>query len=149
MFTREIHTEREIDAPPSHVWAALTDFATYEEWNPSVTAAAGTLAVGADVDLRVQPTHGRERSITATITVVEPERRLQWVGTVGGPWVFEGRHTFELHPLDGGRTRFVNRETVSGLTAPLVVRDDSSEAYEAMNRALAARVEGRERGAVD
>jgi hypothetical protein len=141
MFVRSIHTEREIDAPPERVWTALTDLGAYEEWNPSVTAAAGTVAVGATVDLRVQPTHGRERSLTATVTDVEPGRRLEWVGTVGGPWLFEGRHTFELLPLDGGRTRFVNRERVSGLTAPLVVRSDAHEAYEAMNRALADRVE--------
>ncbi|WP_380676293.1 SRPBCC family protein [Salinigranum sp. GCM10025319] len=143
MFTRRIHTEREIDAPPEAVWDVLTDLASYEEWNPNVTFAAGALEVGADVDLRVQPTRGRERSITATVTEVTPERTLQWVGTAGGRWLFEGRHTFELRPLDGGRTRFVNRERVRGLAAPLVVRSDSARAYEAMNRALAERVEGR------
>jgi hypothetical protein len=78
---------------------------------------------------------------------VVPERRLTWVGTVGGAWLFEGRHTFELHPLDGDRTRFVNRERVTGVLAPVVVRTGSAEAYEAMNRALADRVETRRTGA--
>jgi hypothetical protein len=144
MFTRRIHTELEIDAPPERVWETLTDLASYEEWNPNVTFAAGTLEEGAEVDLRIQPTHGRERSITATVTAVEPQRTLQWVGTVGGRWLFEGQHTFELQPLDGNRTRFVNRERVSGVTAPIVVRDDSAQAYEAMNHALADRVVGTE-----
>ena len=143
MFTRRIHTELEIDAPAGAVWETLTDLASYEEWNPNVTFAAGTLEEGTEVDLRIQPTRGRERSITVTVTEVDPERRLRWVGTVGGRWLFEGRHTFELQPLDGGRTRFVNRERVSGLTAPIVVRDDAARAYEAMNRALADRVEAR------
>lgn len=141
MFTRRIYTEQEIDAPPKRVWEELVDLRSYEEWNPNITFAAGSLEEGGEVDLRVQPTHGRERSIRATVTEVDPERRLQWVGTVGGRWLFEGQHTFELHPLDGDRTRLVNRERVSGITAPIVVRDDAGKAYEAMNRALADRVE--------
>jgi hypothetical protein len=149
MFTRRIHTAVEIDAPPGRVWETLTDLASYEEWNPNVTFAAGTLEEGAEVALRIQPTRGRERSITVTVTDVEPERRLQWVGTVGGRWLFEGQHTFELQPLDGDRTRFVNRERVSGVTAPIVVRDDAARAYEAMNRALADRVAGTETGPGD
>jgi hypothetical protein len=144
MFTRDIHTEREIGAPPSVVWEALTDLAAYAEWNPTVTFAAGDLEVGSELALRVRPTGGRSRAITATVTAVDPERRLEWVGVVGGPWLFEGRHTFELHSLDGDRTRFVNRERVRGLTAPIVVRDDAAEAYEALNDALAERVTGGE-----
>lgn len=130
-----------MDAPPERVWEELTDLESYEEWNPNITFAAGSLEEGAEVDLRVQPTYGRERSIRVTVTEVDPARKLQWVGAVGGRWLFEGQHTFELHPLDGDRTRFVNRERVSGVTAPIVVRDGASRAYKAMNRALASRVE--------
>jgi uncharacterized protein YndB with AHSA1/START domain len=110
MVTRRIHTEREMHAPPGGVREELIDLGSYEEWNPNVTVVAGSLEEGAEVDLRVQPTRGREWSIEATITEVDPGRKLQWPGTVGGRWLFEGQHTFELHPLDGGRTRFVNRE---------------------------------------
>ncbi|WP_152041917.1 SRPBCC domain-containing protein [Salinigranum salinum] len=144
MFTREIHTEREIDAPPERVWEVLTDFAAYGAWNPQITAVEGVAVEGADVDLTVQH-RGRERSITATITAVEPARRLEWVASLGGPWLYEGRHTFELRAHDGDRTEFVNREHVSGITAPLIVRPGSDEAYEAMNRALAERVRALER----
>jgi hypothetical protein len=35
----------------------------------------------------------------------------------GGRWLYEGNHTFELHPLNDGRTRFVDHERVSGLFA--------------------------------
>ena len=50
--------------------------------------------------------------MTVTVTDVDPERRLEWVGTVGFGWLFEGRHAVALEPLDGDRTRFHNREDV-------------------------------------
>jgi uncharacterized protein YndB with AHSA1/START domain len=31
---RELRSEIEIDAPPERVWAVVTEFAAYPEWNP-------------------------------------------------------------------------------------------------------------------
>ena len=39
------------------------------------------------------------------VTVVEPGRRLEWLGTMGIPGLFDGRHSFTLTPLADGRTR--------------------------------------------
>jgi hypothetical protein len=139
---REIRVETDVDAPVETVWAVLSDLDAYEEWNPQVTSASGDLREGGRVRIRVAQSSGRERSMRATVTAVEPERRLEWVGTVGGSWLFEGRHTVELEPLDGDRTRVVNRERVTGLLVPVVVPADVERDYEAANRALAARAEG-------
>jgi hypothetical protein len=137
---RHIHTEREVDAPPAAVWAVLTDLPAYPAWNPHVVAAEGDLREGARVDIRVRTGDGRPRAMRVTVDRVEPERALSWVGTVGGPRVFEARHSFELHPLAGDRTRLVNREDLTGLLVGIVVPDDASLSYEAANEALAERV---------
>jgi hypothetical protein len=138
---REIHTEIVVDAPPSVVWEVLTDFGSYREWNPQIVEARGTARPGERVHLRVRA-KGRTRSIPVTVTEATPERTLSWVGRVPVPWVFEGRHTFELEAVEGG-THLVNRERSSGLLVPFVVPTDAEADYETMNEALKRRAESR------
>jgi hypothetical protein len=139
---RDIRTEIVLDAPPAVVWAQLTDLDAYPEWNPHVVEVAGTLAEGSRLDITVRREGTRDRSMTVTVTDLDPERRLEWVGRLLSPRVFEGRHVYELEPLDDGRTRLVNREEVRGVLGGMVVTDEPEVDYEKMNRALAARLEG-------
>lgn len=140
---REIRTATEIDAPPEIVWEILTDLSTYDEWNPHITAASGDLRENADVKIEVLPPGSQTKKMTATITRLEPPRTLQWVATIPFSWVFEGCHTFELHPIDNDRTQFINYERLSGVLVPFVVSDDAQQGYEAMNDSLAERAEQR------
>jgi hypothetical protein len=136
-----LSTSIDIDAPPSAVWRSLVDFASYPDWNPHLRSAEGELREGAVLHLRVDRAGAKTRDLTVTITDVDPERRIEWVGTLGFGWLFEGRHAFELESIGEGRTRLHNREEVSGLLRSLVVTDDPERDYEAMNRALKTRVE--------
>lgn len=138
---KEIRVETEIHAPPEAVWEVLTDFAAYETWNPVFTNADGELHEGGTVDIDIETTKLPAASITMSIVDVVHNSRLQWIGTVGGSWLFRGVHTFELQALDGDRTLFVNHERFSGLLVPILTRGLRRD-YEAMNRALAERVEG-------
>ena len=66
------------------------------------------------------------------------------------PWLFTGRHRFELSPSNGG-TELKHNEDLSGLipltfSAARVARQKA--AYEAMNEALAERVAAIARGMV-
>jgi hypothetical protein len=136
-----IDTSIDIDAPPAVVWAQLIDLASYPEWNPNVTVAEGDLREGATLDIRIERAGAKPREMTVTVTEVEDQRRLEWVGSVGFGWLFQGRHSFELEPLEGGGTRLHNREEVSGLLASFVVTDEPERDYEATNEALKSRVE--------
>ena len=137
---RDIFTEREIGAPPADVWAVLTDLGSYREWNPLVTDASGRAEAGERIAIRIQLTDRRPAKMSATVTVADPPRKLEWVGRLRVPGLFTGRHTLELEPLADGRTRLRNRERASGLLVPLVVPRGAAADYEAMNRALADRV---------
>jgi hypothetical protein len=81
--------------------------------------------------------------MTVRVSAVEAPRRLKWTGTVGSRWLFEGRHTFELHSLEGDRTGLRNREEVSGILAPFALSEEPERDYKRMNQALKKRAERR------
>lgn len=140
---KELHTEIEIAARPAQVWRALTDVAAYAAWNPLLPEIRGTLAVGERLRVQLRQL-GRTLTIKPTIVRLEPERVLTWRGSLPVPGMFTGEHSFEVHPLDGGRTRFHQWEKFSGLLIPLMSRmldGGTRRGFEDMNRALKARAE--------
>ena len=56
---RELRSEIEIDAPPERVWAVVTDFAAYPEWNPFIRRISGELREGARLEVRIAPPGAR------------------------------------------------------------------------------------------
>ncbi len=141
---RTIETEIEIDATPEAVWAVLTDFESYPEWNPFVTRIEGEAIPGARLRVRIEPPGSRGMTFRPRLVVTEPNRRLEWLGRLVVPNLFDGRHEFRLERVDG-KTRFVHRETFSGLLMPAVLDAEGVKAgFRAMNRALKSRVEGGE-----
>ncbi|WP_116451754.1 SRPBCC domain-containing protein [Blastococcus litoris] len=136
-----IGTEIDIEAPPAEVWRHLVDLAAYPEWNPFIPSAAGTVAVGERLTLRLQPPGGRALPIRPAVTAVTPGSVLEWLGHLGVPGLFDGRHRFELFPTPGG-THLVQSESFSGvLVRPLrALLDGGTRAgFEAMNDALRTR----------
>lgn len=140
---KKLHSETTIYAPPELVWSVLVDFARYPEWNPFVVEVSGAAGAGERLRVRLQPPGGRGVTMRPTVTVAEPPRAFQWLGHLGFPGVFDGRHTFELEPIPGG-TRFVQREEFTGVLVPLLARSldrGTAAGFGAMNRALKERVE--------
>lgn len=140
-----IQTEIEINATPDQVWAVLTDYAAYPEWNPTVPRISGDPRVGGRVRFRVR---GRHVSIPANAeyVVVDPGRELRWIG-LAPPIAripFHGVHYFLIEPLPNQRVRFVHGEDFGGalmfLLRSLLV-SELTEPYHDMNRALKRRVE--------
>jgi hypothetical protein len=76
--------------------------------------------------------------------VSEKDRSFGWLGHLGISGVFDGAHRFDLEPLPGGGTRFVQTEHFRGALVPLLrgwLRRSTLPGFEAMNGALAERVE--------
>jgi hypothetical protein len=140
-----IETSLAISAPPEAVWAALTDFASYSEWNPFVVSARGALLKGArlSITVAVPGAQGRRLSLSPKITVLEPGRMLAWKGGLPLPAIFDGVHYFHLEPAGQGGTHFVHGERFEGLAVKLLGNQRfmaMRPTYEAMNIALARRV---------
>lgn len=141
---REIRTEIAIDAPREAVWEVLADFASYPEWNPFIIVT-GEARVRTNVRLKTMPPGRPSNTQTAEVLTAWAPRHLRIQGKLRWPWLFAGTHIFELSERDSG-TRFANREEFTGILAPVVVRLLGSRlpsGFEAMNRALKARVERR------
>jgi hypothetical protein len=132
-----------INAAPESVWSVLAKTSAYGEWNPFIPALEGDLATGQRLRVRLSPPGGRAMTFRPVVTVVEPHRRLEWLGRLGLPGVFDGRHTFTLEETEDGRTVLTQSEVFGGLLVPLMSRTlaRTEDGFRAMNQALAARAE--------
>lgn len=143
-----IETRITIDAPPETVWAVLVDLDRYCEWNPFIVESSGRVAVGERLTNRMSRPGGNTMVFGPTVTEVEPGRVFEWLGRLGLPGLFDGRHRFELQPNEDGTTTVRHSEYFSGILVRSMKKTldtDTVAAFEAMNEALAARVADRVR----
>lgn len=144
MATHHLHTEIEIDASSEAVWTVLVDFASYPEWNPFIKSIAGKPEEGTRLRIAIQPKPDKVMRFSPTVLTAQAGRELCWLGHVIVPGVFDGEHRFVIEPLAEGRVRFLQSERFSGLLVGLLrgsLERDTRRGFEAMNRALKARVE--------
>jgi hypothetical protein len=76
------------------------------------------------------------------VTAASPGSAFEWLGNLGVPGIFDGRHRFELTATPTG-THVVQRETFGGVLVRPMRRslDTGTRAgFEAMNAALRRRV---------
>lgn len=142
----EIRTEIEIDQTPAAAWATFAAFGTYSHWNPFIKKLEGDLAVGATLNVTLQPPGGDPMDFTPEVLEYEPGRALRWVGHFGVSGVLDGEHSFRFEQTEDGRTRFVHGERFTGLLTPvfaLLMSEQTQAGFEAMNQALKARAEER------
>ncbi len=141
-----LHTEIDITADPTIVWDVLTDLDRWAEWNPFITSSSGNVAVGETLENRLEPPGGRAMTFRPTLTVVDEAHTLEWLGRLGLPGLFDGRHRFELRSTASGGTRLTHDEHFSGLLVrPLRRSLDTGtlEGFHRMNAALKQRAEAR------
>jgi hypothetical protein len=131
------------------VWAVITDFATYPEWNPFIRRIGGELREGARLEVRIEPPQARATTFKPTVRSVEPNQELRWLGRLFVPGMFDGEHSLSIEPLESGRSRFVQSERFSGILIGLTkgTLKKTATGFEQMNAALKERVEQKARSA--
>ena len=139
---RTIRTTIDLDVTPELAWQVLTDFDAHADWNPFMTSIAGTATPGTRLTVDLAPPGGRRMTFRPRVTAAEPSRLLEWLGTLGVPGLFDGRHRFQLEPLPDGRTRLVHSESFRGmLVRPLwrSMAGPTTTGFERFNTAFAER----------
>nr|CAA9310536.1 MAG: hypothetical protein AVDCRST_MAG46-123 [uncultured Nocardioidaceae bacterium] len=138
-MSKIITTHLTVSASAEEVWETLTDLTGYRTWNPFITAAAGTISVGERLDLTIEPPGGRAMTFKPRVTAFEQHHYIEWLGHLGLPGIFDGRHSFWLTPMAGDRTLVQQSETFTGVLIPLtgsaLIRTRAG--FVAMNEALA------------
>jgi hypothetical protein len=141
--SRLIKTETLINAPAERVWAEMTDFAAFPDWNPFVREASGQLKPGEQLKIRLQLDR-MKMTFKPRVTVVEPGRELRWLATLGRPGVFDVDRAFQIEPRDEG-VLFVMSEECTGWLTPVMFATNLEaqlyRGYDAFNQALRRRVE--------
>jgi hypothetical protein len=140
---RELRREIDINAPRSAVWAVLTNFSSYPEWNPFIRSVSGDLRQSARLDVRIEPPGARAMSFKPTVLNVEDERELRWLGRFLVRGLFAGEHIFRLEALGDDGTRLTQAERFSGMLIRAFgsTIDKTELGFEQMNAALKARAE--------
>ena len=140
---KQLHSEILIQATPAQVWAILTDFDRYADWNPFVVKATGIPEQGQRLSVTMSPPGGRPITLKPHVTEAAAESVLEWWGHLGVRGILDGRHRFELHQVEPG-TRLVQMETFTGVLVPLLARSldtGTLAGFNLMNAALKSRVE--------
>jgi hypothetical protein len=141
---KEVRSEVEINSYPEGVWRILTDFATYDQWNPFINKIIGVPTEGSKIDIHIESPSGKKRNYSPRITKVEEGRELRWVGKSSLPGFLNAEHIFTIEELQPGRVRFIQREVFDGLLTRLFrksVDTDVRQGFQDMNGALKKRAE--------
>jgi len=100
-----------IAAPPSAVWAILTDAAGYPTWDSGVVSVDGTIAEGETITVHAAVNPGR--AFPVKVTEFDAPTAMKWTG--GMPLgLFVGERTFTLEASGDGGTSFHMREEYHG-----------------------------------
>jgi hypothetical protein len=110
----ELRTEVEIAAPIARVYRVLTDFASYQAWNPFLTSVSGKLAVGEKLKVEMSLPEGKTYLLEPRVTHVTENAELRWSGRFLFPALLEAEHLFLLTERGPRLTRLVQGLNFSG-----------------------------------
>jgi len=114
-FRMEYTITINVQAPPSRLWAMLTNAADFPRWNSTLISIDGTIAAGQKINLKAKS--APDRVFALTVSEFTPERQMVWRD---GNAMFAGIRTFTLTPQSNGTTDFSMSEVYTGLMLPMI-----------------------------
>jgi len=142
MPSRTVDTNIDINADKAAVWDVLTDFASYEEWNP-VMRIEGAPEVGTKLVVHLNGAGGHGMTFKPKVLAATPGKELRWLGKLGLRGIAAGEHYFVLTTNNDGTTRLNHGERYSGALLAFERHNSGSDDtnYRAFSKALKQRVE--------
>ena len=142
---KEIQTEILIQASPETIWKILMDFDHYPDWNPFIKSISGEQKVGGQLTAFIGPPGQNGLTFMPKVIVHEPNKEFRWLGKLWGGLFFNGEHYFILKELGNHSTQFIHGEKFTGMLVGILggMLKNTKNGFEAMNRALKQRAEGK------
>ena len=115
----EIKTEITINATPDKVWAILTNFKAYPDWNPFIKSLKNEVIIGERILVRIEPPETKGMTFNPRVLTYNKNKEFSWLGHLLLPGLFDGKHKFELKANEDGTTTFIQSEQFRGILVPL------------------------------
>lgn len=138
-MVKEIKTEILINTTPEKVWAILTDFENYPNWNPFIKSIKGEVNVGKVITVRIEPSEAKGMTFKPEILTFKTNKELSWLGHLFFAGIFDGENKFEIIDNGNGTTTFRQSEIFRGILVPLFKKqldNNTKEGFEEMNKKL-------------
>lgn len=139
IMAKEIKTEILINSSPEIVWAVLTNFDDYPNWNPFIKSIKGEAKVGKKITARIEPPDAKGMTFKPKILVFDQNKELRWLGNLLFAGLFDGEHKFELIDNKNGTTTFIQSEKFKGIFVPMfkkMLEINTKKGFEEMNEKL-------------
>ena len=136
-------TTIDINAPIEIVWAVLTDFEAYGEWNKFTPSVETSGRLGDPVRLQVRLSNNKNGRLTRSTLTLKKKAAYELCWGTDTLLVKANRYQ-TLTPLKDGRTRYESKEPFEGLLAPLILwwhRDNLMRGYRWAAEGLKERAE--------
>ncbi len=143
VFSKQLSSEILIESSPERVWAAITEFKNFPQWNPFMQRVTGEIKTGARIEVFIQPPGRKGMVIRPKILKVDPSHELRWLGRLYLPWLVDGEHALIIEASSETSVKFIQREKFTGLLVPFArgILRDTQRGFEEMNKALKRRAE--------
>ena len=140
---KEVYSEIQIKASASVVWGILTDFEKFGEWNPFITEISGKLKEGSELRVFMEPPNSKGMEFKPTLKKVETEKKIQWLGKVWIPKLFDGEHRWIINQIDDNNVLFIQKERFTGIFVPFFSKllKNTKSGFKMMNQNLKQRSE--------
>ncbi len=143
MAQKEIKTSILINASAETVWSLLSDFKSYENWNPFIKSISGEMQVGNKIKV-----NAGGMKFQPKLLAFEKQKEIRWAGRLLFSGVFDGEHSFEIIDNENGSVTFKQEERFSGILVGLFAKKldtETREGFKAMNEQLKIEAEKMEK----
>jgi hypothetical protein len=138
-MAKEIRTEIHINTGPEKVWAILTNFKDYPNWNPFIRSINGEVIVGQKITACIEPPGASGMTFKPRVLIFNTNKEFRWQGRLFMSGVFDGEHIFQLKANTDGTTTFIQSEKFKGILVPLfkrMINENTMAGFQLMNTKL-------------